>query len=126
MPRKGRGAPRSAGTLLTFSRISSDAFMIDSIRHTLANSPHLIGTATVLLLLLVAHEADRQMRLRDTDILSGEEHGIAHRAISFPNLDPLDCREPGRCAVVLVSRLNPLVRIRSPRPLFTKRLAGQG
>ncbi len=23
-------------------------------------------------------------------------------------LDPFDCREPGRCAVVLVSRLNPV------------------
>jgi uncharacterized protein YeaO (DUF488 family) len=34
--------------------------------------------------------------------------GIAHRADQFRSLDPFDCREPGRCAVVVVSRLNPV------------------
>jgi hypothetical protein len=35
-------------------------------------------------------------------------HGIAHRAGQSCSLDPFDCREPGWCAVVVVSRLNPV------------------
>ena len=34
--------------------------------------------------------------------------GIAHRADQSHSLDPFDCREPGRCAVIVVSRLNPV------------------
>ena len=33
---------------------------------------------------------------------------IAHRPDQFRSLDPFDCREPGRCTVVVVSRLNPV------------------
>ena len=33
---------------------------------------------------------------------------IAHRADQSRSLDPFDCREPGRCAVIVVSRLNPV------------------
>ena len=32
----------------------------------------------------------------------------AHRADQSRTLDPFDCREPRRCAVVVVSRLNPI------------------
>jgi len=33
---------------------------------------------------------------------------IAHWADQSRSLDPFDCREPGRCAVIVVSRLNPV------------------
>src|SRR5260370_4611735 len=35
-------------------------------------------------------------------------YGIARRADQSRSLDPFDCREPSRCAVVVVSRLDPV------------------
>jgi len=37
----------------------------------------------------------------------GSEQDDGPRADQFPSLDPFDWREPGRCAVVVVSHLPP-------------------
>src|ERR1700724_1175489 len=47
------------------------------------------------------------LRLRIPLILPLRQQ-YAHRADQSRSLDPFDCREPGRCAVVVVSRLNPI------------------